>query len=175
MNRTEWTSAHAAALAHFFETFGTETAAELAAKINCTEAESLARLMNVSDRHDLAAIWINAHSHGDDEGDRHHRTPAAALRYELDELAATVAGVELDEADPDAFGLGHLVLTRNGSEYLALTEYTDTDDADTIAGWIWEQKHRSPSGGPLHNDTVGRYAADDVDDLVRLAWEWATH
>lgn len=175
MNRTDWTSTHAAALAHFFETFGTDTAAEIATKLSCTETDTLAHLMRVNDRDDLAAIWINAHSEGDDEGDRHHRTPATALRYELDELAASVAGIELDEADPDAFGLGHLVLTRNGSEYLALTEYSDTDEQDTITGWLWEQKHRSPSGGPLHHDSVGRHTADQVDELVRLAWEWATH
>lgn len=173
---SDWSTAHGAALRWFFDTFTGEAAEDLACKLTCSEADALAQLMRTFDREDLAAAWINAHSHGDDEGDRHHRTPSNALRWELDELAASVAGLELREEDPDAFGLGHLVLYRGDSEMFALAEYNDDpDDEENVSGWDWDQLHRSPSGGPVHGDATGRAAADDVDELVRILWEWATH
>lgn len=173
---SDWTTAHGAALARFFDTFSGDTAEDLASKLNCSEADALAQLMRVFGRDGLAAEWINAHSHADDEGDRHPRTPTNALRWELDEITGCVPNIELREEDPDAFGLGHLVLYRGESEILALTEYNDLPDDDTnVSGWDWEQLHHSPSGGPMHHDASGRHAAEDVDELARLIWEWATH
>jgi hypothetical protein len=170
------TAAHSSALNGFFDVFTGETAEDLARKLNCTEVDALAKLMSVFDRDRLAAEWINAHSHADEDGDQHHRTPGKALRYELDQIAATFPSLELREEDPETFGRGHLVLYRGDSEFFALTEYNDQPDDDTnVSGWDWEQAHHSPSGGPLHTDASGRHESDDLDDLTRLVWEWATH
>ena len=173
---SDWSAAHSAALSWFFDTFTGETAADLGCKLNCTEADALAQLMRAFDRDGLAAEWINAHSRADDEGDRHFRSPGNALRWELDEIAGSVHGIELREEDPDAFGLGHLVLYRGDCEIFAFTEYNDRPEDDTnVSGWDWEQLHRSPSGGPTHTDATGRHEGDDLDDLARVVWEWATH
>lgn len=170
-----WTGAHDLALATFLDTWCGDMIPEIADRLTCAEVDTLASLLAVSGREGLAAEWINAHSHYDEEGDRHHRGGGAALRFELDEIAGSVEGVELEEGVPDAFAVGHLILVR-GNERLAFTEYNDNPDDDTnVSGWDWVQIHRSPSGGPLHIDAEGRCEADDVGSLAELAWAWATH
>lgn len=119
---SDWTSAHDAALNWLFDTFSGDAAQDLAKKFTGPEIDALAQLMQVCEREGLAAEWINSHSHTDEEGDKHYRTPDVALRLELEEIAGTVPGVELREEDPEEFGAGHLVLSRGDTEILAFTE-----------------------------------------------------
>lgn len=58
--------------ANFAAAFDARAAADLAARLACSELDALAGLLTALGREDLAAAWIGAHAAGDDEGDDHY-------------------------------------------------------------------------------------------------------
>lgn len=56
-----------------------ECAADVAARLACSEAEAVADLLHASGNHDTAAYFLSEHVSGDDDGDPCH----AELRREL--------------------------------------------------------------------------------------------
>lgn len=63
-----------AAISVFQDTWTGQLAADLGDRLTCTEVDVLADLFTATGRPDLAAVWIDQHSYGDDEGDSHYRT-----------------------------------------------------------------------------------------------------
>ena len=171
-------SADAAALNEFLAVWSVDDmAAEVAAKLTCTEAGTLASLLRSHGYPAAAAEWINRHSRGDDdEDDAHRRTPAAALMFELDVVTASYPDLTQEFEEPEAFGAGHIVLySLDGRQRLALTERhdkpTDDETREPIA-WQWEKAHRVIMGG-WETTAAGEEDAEDLDPLVVILWEWA--
>lgn len=171
------TATEASALSEFLEVWSAGLSADLATKLTCTEADALARLLRTHGRPAAAAEWINFHSRGDDDDeDAHHRTPAAAMGLELDQLTATYPDLFQEFEDPEAFGAGHVVLySLDGRQRFAITEQCDKpadDETREPIAWHWEISHRLLSGG-WQRDTTGESAADDLDPFILAAWHWA--
>ncbi|MBS1673152.1 MAG: hypothetical protein JSS74_04225 [Actinobacteria bacterium] len=170
------TTTAADALTRFLDVWTGDMSADLAPKLTCGEADALAQLLRTHGRPAAAAEWINFHSRGDDdEEDAHHRTPAAAMMFELDEMTAAYPDLTQEFEDPEAFGAGHIVLySLDGRQRLAITERCDKPAADETCvpiGWQWEAAHRLVSGGWEPID-AGELEADDLDSFVPRAWEW---
>jgi hypothetical protein len=62
-----------ATAAWFADCFNRELADDIATKLTCWETGALADLLTALGRPDHAAVWLDAHADGDDEGDAHYR------------------------------------------------------------------------------------------------------
>lgn len=59
-------------LDRFVAAFTWDTAGDVAATLNCSEVDALADLLRAAGATDTAAVWIERHAEGDEEGDAHH-------------------------------------------------------------------------------------------------------
>jgi len=49
-----------------------DTAADLATRLSCRDVDALAEILRARGQVEAAAMWIEEHATGDDEGDAHH-------------------------------------------------------------------------------------------------------
>jgi hypothetical protein len=69
---TESTPIPTGVLGRFVAAFAWDTAGDVAATLNCGEVDALADLLRAAGATDTAALWIERHVEGDEEGDAHH-------------------------------------------------------------------------------------------------------
>lgn len=97
------------AIADVAGVFGSDAAESVGSGFTCGEAESIAVLLAISGHVDAAAIWMDGHASGDDEGDRHWaigRAGRAAAEVYAAVLGGCASGVDaltrqLDGLDSD--------------------------------------------------------------------------
>lgn len=170
------TTSEARALDEFLKVWSGDMSADVADKLTCAEVDALARLLRAHDHPAAAAEWINAHSHGDEEGDAHHRSAVAAMLLELDVVTATYPDLTQEFEDPEELGAGHVVLyALDGRNRFAITERCDkpaVDETREPIAWQWESAHRLLSGG-WEADETGEVDAAALDTLIPRVWAWA--
>lgn len=69
----------------FLDTWTGHLAVDIAHKLTCLEAEAIADLFAAHDNDELAAQWIDMHSHSDECGDLHCRCTECATRDETED------------------------------------------------------------------------------------------
>lgn len=65
-----------------------DLAGDLAASLNCVEADALAGMLRALGEPATADMWIEVHAEGDDEGDAHHQEPVSGYIVPIDPMDA---------------------------------------------------------------------------------------
>lgn len=169
------TTPAAEALAEFVAAWSSSYVAhDLAPKLACHEANTLANLLTAAGDPDAAAVWLQEHSTEDDEGDEHYVDAPALLVAALEAIDKDDTAVTFDHGEPDAFGAGHLVLDLDDLARFAITELCDLPDDDErrrVIGWNYVSEIRT-DGQWVRQDS-GVHQLETVQQLVREVQNWA--
>lgn len=169
------TTPAAAALAEFAAVWSEGYMAhDLAPKLGCREANTLANLLTTAGDPDAAAVWLQEHSTEDDEGDDHYVDAPALLVAALEAIDKDDTAVTFDHSEPDAFGAGHLVLDHDDQTRFAVTELCDLPDDDDrrrVIGWNYVAEIRTD--GLWARQDTGLHRLETVHQLIREAQNWA--